>query len=221
MRALVAPLTVVALATAAAPAGAAVRTFGSALAAPATLREAHPVDTAYWQQALPGATIRVPAEGQITSVRVRGFADSTSNRRLGDPTPPGGERDVFVQVLQKLRDGRYRVRRFGTGGPALLPGPRQGGDENTITTIRPKNLCAERGDAIALNTVGGFHASRYPQGTPLQVFAATGGAVLSSFTRAGRTNNGQTLAPRKRQAGRELLLRATLATGSDAVGGCR
>lgn len=216
----VAPLVLLAAAPAA-QAGSV--TFGSDLAKPATLVESRGADTAFWQRSLPsGGTFRVPVEGQVKSVKVRGFAQSDNDWKLGDPGPfRGGERLVFVQVLQPLSDGRYKVREFGTSQGFYLPGRNQQGSQDTISTFEPNQMCAEPGDAIAFNTVGGFNAEKYPTGTPLQVFADVPGAVIDHDQAVDHTNNGDTLNPEEPLQGKELLMQVTMTTGTDAEGGCR
>lgn len=194
-----------------------VLTLGSDLSAPAEVAEAHPVDTAYWHAALPGGrAVGMPADGSVGAVRVRGFAVSS--------TPAGGsgggERTVFVQALAS-DGGTYRVRSAGTSAPFVMPGRGQG-DPSTETTFRPENLCVRKGDRVALNSIGGAGPS-FPDGTPMQIFAARPGSVTSRFTKGGGTNNGDVFTGGQRvdRADTELLMQITLRTGADAAGPCR
>lgn len=217
-------LTIVLVLGAAAPAQAGTVTFGSDLSRPATLMESFGSDTTFWQRSVPtpGAVLRVPAEGQIKQVRVRGFAASDSEWRVGDPGPfLGGERAVFVQVLEPLDERRVRVRTFGTSQPFYLPGRNQNGTKDTISTFEPKQMCAEPGDFIGFNTVGGFNGVTYPRGTPLHVFAELPGAQMDFDNAVDGTNNGDTLTTEGPRENKELLMEVTLVTGTDAEGGCR
>lgn len=194
-----------------------VLTLGSDLAVPAELAEAHPVDTAYWHAAVAGgASPAMPADGNVSAVRVRGFAlSSTPAGGSG-----GGEREVFVQALAP-ESGTFRVRSAGTSAPFVMPG-RGEGDANTETTFRPDNLCVRSGDRVALSTVGGA-GGNFPEGTPLQIFAPRPGAVASRFTKEDGTSNGDlfTGGERVERPETELLMQIVLRTGADASAPCR
>lgn len=215
---------VLVLGAAAAPAHAGTVTFGSDLSRPATLFEAFQSDTTFWQRSVPtpGAVLRVPVEGQVASVKVRGWADSDSEWRVGDPGPfLGGERAVFVQVLEPLNERQARIRTFGTSQPFYLPGRNQNANKDTVTTFEPKQMCAEPGDIIGFNTVGGFNGVTYPRGTPLHVFASLPGAQMDFDNAVDDTNNGDTLTTEGPRQDKELLIQVTMVTGLDAEGGCR
>lgn len=83
----------------------------------------------------------------------------------------------------------------------------------------PARICVRRGDSVALSTSGGF-GTGYPDGAPFRMFAAVPGSAFAGFTGAGRNMDGDVFAGRER-ADRELLLRATIATGRDARPSCR
>jgi hypothetical protein len=153
-----------------------------------------------------------PASGQIKSVRLKGIA-------LSDPKAgiPGGETMWHLQALQRQPDGTFKVLR--TSGAFYVPTT---GDPQQITTYAPENFCVDKGDVLAFNTVGGWDGivtatGPYPNGTPLQIFSRVPGALVSQFTGADKTNNGDILrADNARGAGEELLMQMTLGTASDA-----
>jgi hypothetical protein len=177
--------------------------FGSDLKAPANLREAHPVDSAFWAKKLPnGHGVKVPAKGKIVAVKLKGTAI-----RKGSVAPV----TLFhFQVLRPIGNGKVRV--ILTSGNFNVP---VGGDPNRITTYHPVNLCAKKGDYIDFNDVGGFQSGSYPHGTPFQIFSSVMGATTNRYTKAGGSNNGDSFTGKPRQ-GEELLMRMTLGTGSDA-----
>jgi hypothetical protein len=188
-------------------------TFGSSLAARATVAKARPVDTAYWNRTLAGGRKTLsPVRGQIRSFKVKGIA-------LSNPKPgvPGGETMFHLQALRKRADGSFKVLR--TSQAFFLP--EKGANRQKITTYRPVNFCIAKGDALAFNTVGGFGPGAFPQGTPLQIFAAATGSNVSQFTAANKTNNGDILRPRNTDGrNQELLMQVTAGTGADATGLC-
>lgn len=194
--------------------------LGSDLVAPAEVAEAHPVDTVYWHAAFAGGRApALPSDGQVAAVRVRGFAQSDTPPGV----PGGGETDIRIQTLLP-EAGTFRVRLTSAG--FRLPN-RLGSSSQTVTRFRPENLCGKAGDVVGLNTIGGF-GLRFPEGTPLQVFAAVPGSATSRFTGGGGTNNGALLTPRKGQrdervdrANTELLMQIELRTGTDASFPCR
>lgn len=196
-------------AAAVAPAAAQARyiTFGSTLAATPTIVEAHPVDSAFWAWSAPsGEQIRVPGRGQILQVSVKGRVLRKGGRRP--------ENRVFFQTLAPRSRGRRRVRL--TSAPFRMP---IGGNPDHISLFRPENLCARKGDAVAITNVGGF-AQGYPSGAPFQMFAAVPGARTARFSRRNHVGNGDTLIPHVRENA-ELLMQVVLATGRDASGPCR
>ncbi len=186
------------------------RNLGSDLTLPADVTEARQADTAYWPTRLHGrGGTRVPVNGQVLEVRIKGIARSSPRRGV-----PGGETMFHVQALQPLRRGRMKVRL--TSQAFFLPTT---GDPQQITTFRPANLCVRARQRVAFNTVGGWDgipdgSGPYPQGTPLQIFGASPRAQVAEYTRADGTNNGDVLRGRRR-GGRELLMQVKLATGRD------
>jgi hypothetical protein len=197
-------------------ANAALITWGSNLAAAANYAEAHPVDTAFWQTSYPdGGTTRVPADGQIRSVRIKGIA--LSNPIAG---VPGGETMFHIQVAAPQPDGRFQVRNpGGTSGAFFLP--EKGADPQKVTEYLPENLCARQGDIVDFNTVGGWDngSGLYPNGTPIQIFSRIPNAVMSEFTAPDKTNNGDFFTPTA-VPGFEVLMQMTVGTGPDGTGLC-
>jgi hypothetical protein len=198
---------------------AALRSFGSTLAAAANVTEARQADTAYWQTKLPGGKpTRAPATGQIKSFKVKGIAKS--NWKPGATV--GGERMFHLQSLRKRSDGSYKI--IVTSGAFYLPG--NGTNPQKITTFRPINFCVRKGDSLVLNTVGGWDGitsgkGPYPLGTPLQIFSKVSGATSAEYTKAGGTNNGDVVrAKAGAGAGRELLMRLTVGTAKNATALC-
>jgi len=202
------------------------QTFGSDLAATAGEVRSEQRDVAYWQTAFAdGRLPTVPVDGQIKEVRLKGFAHS--DREPG-ALGGGGETGFHVQALTPGGASARITSQFFD-----VPN-RKVGDASTITTYRPENFCVKQGEAIALNSIGGWDgvANRdplvgpvgpYPDGTPLQIFASVPSATTTYFTADQGTNNGQAFQPRPghpadrrgEHAGLELLMQMTLATGED------
>lgn len=192
----------------ASPAGARIITYGSTLRAPATIAEAHPVDSAFWPVAAPaGRRVRAPRTGQILAIRLKGTALRQHGRNPVD--------EVHFQHLRPRSRGRMLV--LQTSQPFDVP---IGGPRNTISTFRPENLCVRRGDVIAFNDEGGFVPSLFPSGTPFRVFGRVAGARTARYTKGGGTLNGATLAPTVRSR-EELLMGLELGTGARVSGACR
>lgn len=215
-------VTTLSLLAFAAPASASLQTFGSDLTAAADRTEARQADTVYWQQAFAdGRLPTAPVQGQIKEVRIKGFAQSD---RAAGSLGGGGETMFHVQSLVALQGATTSVKQ--TSQAFDVPN-RLVADANTVTTYRPANFCVEPGEAIAVNTIGGWDgfANRdlrdgpvglYPDGTPLQIFSAVPEATVTQYTKDEGTNNGAVLHPDKhRGAGSELLMQMTLATGDD------
>lgn len=188
------------------PAQARLIKFGSTLKATPTIAEKHPVDSTFWPWSSPGHVIRAPARGQVLWVTVKGRVLRRHGKRP--------ENRVLFQTLAPRSKGRRRVRL--TSAPFLLP---IGGNRNRLSTYRPENLCARKGDAVGLSNVGGFTAD-YPHGAPFQIFGAVPRARTARFTRSGGIQNGSTLTPRVRK-GAELLMQVVLGTGANASAPCR
>jgi hypothetical protein len=199
------------IALAALPAGArgAVVTFGSDLSKPANTSETHGADTAFWNTSGP-AIGTVPADGQITELRLKGIAVPSGQH--GAPPPLT---EFHFQVLRPIGGGAVRVTL--STNPMQIPA---GGDPNRISTYRPDGyLCAEKGDYVDFNDEGGFVPTFYPRGVPYQVFSSVPSAATTWFSKDKGTNIGAEFVGQP-QHGEELLLQAVLATGVDASPVC-
>jgi hypothetical protein len=203
----------VACALYAAPASAGTVTFGSDLSAStsANLAETHGADSAFWLTALGNSgTVRVPADGQIAIIKLKGIAQSSGI------APP--RNDVRFQTLRPQADGS--VTAILTSQTFYVP---VGGDPNQVSTYHPENLCAKAGDYIAFNNVGGFDPSGgYANGVAFQVFGGVTGSVTKHYTKDEGTKNGHnfpTSATRTLRE-KELLMQTVLLSGNDASWPC-
>jgi len=211
-----------------APAAHAARiTLGSDLRAPATVTLAQGADTAYWPTAVEGAGVRIPADGQIVQVKVKGSA--MREQGAGDPATM-----VHFQSLDPpARDGSRRI--YLTSAAAYLPVDQPG----AISSFEPENLCVRKGGALAFNTIGGFRwggsldappSDDYLRGTPWRIFAAAPDSTTAWYSKDNGTNNGDTVRPSggtgaregygARNRGQELLMQFVLATGRDRSEPC-
>jgi hypothetical protein len=206
------------LAVAPAPSHAELIPFGSDLTAPANVTHARQADTAFWQTAFAdGRSPLAPASGQIREFKVKGIA-------LANPVAgvPGGETMFHLQAMRARSDGSFEILR--TSQAFFMP--EKGSDPQTITKFVPKDFCIDKGDVLVFNTVGGWdgivtQTGPYPMGTPLQIFSSVGGAVVSEYTAADRTNNGDIVTPgTSKTQNNELLMRVTVGTDVDAVTHC-
>jgi hypothetical protein len=167
--------------------------FGSSLKATPNRIESQPVDSAFWAQNLPGTRkFKVPGKGKVGTIKLKGNIVGNGNPNL-----------IHFQILRPIGGGRVQVKL--TSGNNTLP---RGGDKNHITTYHPINLCAHKGDFVALSTVGG---------PKFQVFSSVMGATTNVFTGAGGDNNGDTFKGKKHE-GEELLMRMVLWTGKGPGG---
>jgi hypothetical protein len=216
---------ILALALCAPAAEAELRSFGSDLSAAAAIAEARQSDTAYWQTVAAGASSAgiAPAAGSIRSFKLKGVA-------LSQPVAgtSGGETLFHLQALRPLTIGAFQSSPYRVliSSQGFNVPQKAGANEQTISTYEPENFCVAKGDVLAFNTVGGWDGipagGPYPGGTPLQIFAAASGALVSQFNGADQTNNGDILTPdHVRGLGQELLMQLTLATGADAAAPCR
>ncbi len=230
-------LTMVALLTLPAGAGATVMTFGSPLAVAATrdtatnleyagtgaVRHVHHdgADTALWNVTLPpGARPSAPTGGQITAIRLEGCAEPAA----GGPAPLA---EIHFQALTPTGGGGVRVD--VTSQPFVIPTcGAPNATRRTVTSYQPTNFCVSRGDIVDFNDEGGFDPNHYPSGVPYAVIGTVPGAVMNSFIANNGTNNGATLLSTDvaasdgfaRNVHEELLLQSTLATGVDATPLC-
>jgi hypothetical protein len=202
-------VAVVAVGAWAATAEAKLTRFGSSLKAPANLAEAHGADSVFWGNSLAsGRRVRVPASGQIRSVRLKGVAVQPA----GAPAPLT---EFHLQTLRSRGGGAVEVRL--TSQPFNIA---VGGDPNRITTYRPINLCAKKGDFVAFNDEGGFNPPWYPNGVAYQVFSRRPGSKTRFYTENNGTNNGARFRGTIHR-GQELLMQMVLGTGRHASAPCK
>jgi hypothetical protein len=242
------PAVVLLAALAPASSDARVMTFGSSLSTPATLNTSEnlsyagsfvPVppapdapnglyhvfhygaDSALWNVGrLEGADASAPATGQATKVSVEGCAEAA-------PGGPAPLTQIHFQDLSPLPGGGAKVNITSQGFDMPVCG-QNGASGSTVTTYEPINLCVSAGDYVALNDEGGFVPGSYPFGVPYKVMGSAAGATMNSFLRNNGTGNGALLSPSDLSPddgfavnhGRELLMRMTLGTGSDATHIC-
>jgi hypothetical protein len=226
---------------------AAITTFGSSLAVPASLDTAvnlsyagtntrvppspeaptgvyhtfhYGADTALWNAELAGGSASSPATGQALKLRLEGCAQPAAN----GPSPLT---QIHFQDVSPLRGGGARVNL--TSQPFDIPVcGRNGASGRTVTTYEPVNLCVGKGDYVALNEEGGFVEHTYQNGVPYQVLGAVPGSTTSTFIKGNRTGNGANLPASERgpmdgfatNPGEELMLQVQLATGRDATHIC-
>jgi hypothetical protein len=193
---------------------AAVTTFGSDLSAPANRVNAHGSDTVFWNATLAsGQGVTAPAEGQITSVKVKGgVLTSTKDNRLA--------RLVHVQVLRPVGGTKHRVQL--TSGNLYLP---RSDDQQIVTTYAGSklvNICVKKGDYVALNTIGGFEfrPDNSVAGSQLQVFSDVPGSLMRWYEKGNGTNTGTTLPSFTESPGQELLMQTVVSSGPDATDIC-
>jgi hypothetical protein len=206
--------TILATLAVAAPAHAAITTFGSDLSAPANRVNAHGSDTAFWNATLAGGQgVTAPAEGQINLINVKGgVLTSTKNSQTA--------RLIHFQVLRPLDANRNRVQL--TSGDFYLP---RTDDPQVVTSYaepRLVNLCVKKGDIVALNTIGGseFRPNDGVAGSELQVFSDVPGSLMRWYEKDGGTNTGATLPSFTDVPGQELLMQTWLASGPHASDIC-
>jgi hypothetical protein len=225
-------------------ASAATMTFGSSLSVPATEDTASNLnyegtnvalpgsvfhiphdgaDTALWNAQLAGGSPIAPAGGQVVSVSLEGCAKSNG-------PPPLTQ--IHFQTLSPLPGGGAKVEL--TSQAFEIPVCGQGGASGaTTTTYQPTNLCVTQGDYVAFNDEGGFDPDPngpqpYPSGVPYLVIGSVSGSTMDSFIANNEVGNGATFSPTDTSShngfasnpNEELMLQATLATGSDATPVC-
>lgn len=215
-------LLMAALVAGAAPAHADTVQIGSTLAADAAVVETHQQDSMFWAGTIGGQSFKVPADGQITKVWVKGTA-------IQEPGAGQPLNKVAFQVVRPQADGSMRIPESG-GSSAPFDLPYQG-DPNQVTTFdKLENLCVKAGDSVAFNNRGGFHYGHgypgeineawYQNGAPFRVFGAVSGSSTFRFTQHNGTQNGMTVSPATLREDTELLMRIELSTGVDASEPC-
>jgi hypothetical protein len=224
-------------------AGAAIVTFGSPLSVPATLNTAENLsyqgtntalppgpeapngifhnfhfgaDTAIWNMTQAAGVPTVPEGGQVLKISLEGCAEAAA----GGPSPLT---QIHFQDVSPLPGGGGKVNL--TAGPFEIPvcGQNQASG-STVTTYEPVGLCVSQGDYLAFNDEGGYVENIYRNGVPYQVLGAVHGSTAVSFIKNGGTGNGATMSSSEIAAmegfayneNEELMMQATLGTGSDA-----
>jgi hypothetical protein len=194
---------------------AAVLMLGSDLTKPADLVEAHGADAAFWNTSIDGVPGAMPANGQVTFVRVKGSV-------LDDPRQPRKPDPQFhFQVLHPIGGGRVRV--MLSSAPFRLPVVRNDNGSNTqaISGYKPVNLCVRKGDYVDFNDIGGHEWSWGGlDGMHVQVFSRTPNSFVDFYSKNNGTNIGSQWAPQQTHQGEELLMQTKLATGADASDIC-
>lgn len=213
-------------------------TIGSDLEADATLTESHPRDWGSWSTGLASGTAFVaPDYGEVSTVELKGTARKpTNDAAYGGKYPPF---NVVITVLSPNPDGSVTMTSVSGDLWALGNFP----FSKPASTISSWNLqdyesrvCVDPGDYVALNTsggfgntdpaFGGFPDNYYVDGYPMQFFGRVPGSQTTTFEQpangaddgngfqSGDTETGTV------QAGRELLMRVTIATERDARATC-
>ncbi len=176
-------------------------------------------DTALWNVQLPDGPSTAPAGGQVVSIGLEGCAESYG-------PPPLTQ--IHFQDLTPQQGGAEKVKL--TSQAFEIPVCGQGGaNGQTVSTYHPDDFCVSQGDYVAFNDEGGFVVTSngpppYPNGVPYMVMGVQPGATVDAFVRNDGVGNGATLSPSDStyhdgfsvNPGEELMLQATLATGSDA-----
>jgi hypothetical protein len=217
--------------------GAAIRSFGSPLAVPASLNTAegldyqgtytplpgsvfhtfhYGADTAIWNVGQAVGVPRVPAGGQALKVSLEGCARPAA----GGPAPLT---QIHFQDITPLPGAGAKVNM--TSGPFDIPvcGVHRASG-STITTYAPSGLCVSRGDYVAFNDEGGYVENIYRAGVPYQVLGSVKGSTADSFIKNEGTGNGAVMPSSDTAANEgfasnhdeELMMRVTLGTGPNA-----
>ncbi len=247
-RALICLAALALLLSASGGARAATMNFGSPLAVPATLDTAtglgytgydiptisgnqavvvhvnhDAADTALWNVALASGSPTAPASGQVLSVSLEGCAKPA-------PGGPPALTQIHFQDLTPQAGGGAKVN--VTTQPFDIPICGAGGaGGSTVTTYQPTNFCVSEGDYVNFNDEGGFapeDPQAYPSGVPYEVIGSVQGSTMDSFVANNGAGNGAVFSPGvtsdrngfAANHNEELMLQATLATGSDATPLC-
>lgn len=215
----------------AAPASAERITLGSNLKADATVTLSQGADTAYWLTNSRAKAIRVPADGQVVQIRIKGAA-------ITEPGAGPPANMVHFQSLGPAEDDSTREVVL-TSAFANMPIDQPG----EISSFEPENLCVPKGGAVAFNTIGGFgwnggdpfdpnpiDTSHYRNGTPWQIFGAVDRSTTAWYSKDNGTKNGHDLKPSGGTGARdgygaverrtELLMQVVVATGQDRSEPC-
>jgi hypothetical protein len=204
---------------------AAVMTLGSDLTQEANIVEAHGADAAFWNTLIGGKPGAMPADGQVTFIRVKGTViDDPRHRRYSDTKPL--DPMFHFQVLHPISSGR-QMRVMLSSAPFRLPVVINGdndADTQQISGYKPVNLCVEKGDYVDFNDIGG-HEWSWPErstidGMHVQVFSRTPDSTVGFYSKNNGTNINSEWTPQAFNQGEELLMQTKLATGPDASDIC-
>ncbi len=217
------PLLALALCVAPASAIAEVSDFGSDLASPANIDLNHGSDTSYWNEGV--GVYNAPADGQVTVVKLKGAV--LPNDRMRNTEAEKLAQIMHFQVLREKGDGRLKVVQLSTGH-LEIPIADEKQAQELVTSYRPVNLCVQKGDIVAFNTIGAHEYRRNPgtlggpEGAQYQVFGRVPTGLTAWYEKDNGLNEGTTIDPSPFQpyGGVELLMRTTLATGPDATDIC-
>lgn len=177
-------------------------------------------DTAIWNVGQANGNPRTPATGQALRISLEGCAEQAP----GGPPPLS---EIHFQDLSPLVGGDVKVDLTSQGFNIPICGE-GGASGSTVTTFDPINLCVSAGDYIGFNDEGGYVANVYRSGVPYEVLGSVAGSTVSSFIRGGGTGDGAILSSSYLSAdegfatshGEELMMQATIGTGSDATHIC-
>ncbi|MFL5844072.1 MAG: hypothetical protein ACJ762_05200 [Solirubrobacteraceae bacterium] len=215
----------------AAPASADRIKLGSNLRAPAAVTLSQGADTAYWLTNSRGRAIRVPVDGQVVEVRIKGAA----------VTEPGAGPPANMVHFQSLSEPKRSGAREVVLTSAFFDMPI---DRPAATTrFEPENLCVPKNGAVAFNTIGGFgwnggdpfdpdpiDTTHYQRGTPWRIFGSVNRSTTAWFSKDGGTKNGNLMTPSggtgaldgygRVERRTELLMQVVVATGTDRSEPC-
>ena len=158
----------------------------------------------------PSQNSAIPVDGQILAVRVKGMAVPS-----GQPGDPGPLTEIHFSVLRPQPDGSVKV--IVSSQAFNLPST---GDPNQITEFKPTNMCAEKGDFLALSTEGGFDPTYYPGGVPFQILAHVPRSSIAYFSQHNGVQNGAQFTGQT-QSDTELLMQWDIGTGNQATALCK
>ncbi|HKP89143.1 MAG TPA: hypothetical protein VJT75_04135 [Thermoleophilaceae bacterium] len=204
---------------------AAVMTIGSDLTKEANVFEAHGADAAFWNTSIDGQPGAIPADGQITFIRVKGsVVDDPRHRRYSGTKPLDPQ--FHFQVLHPISGGR-QMRVMLSSAPFRLPVTLDGdssAETQQISGYKPVNLCVRKGDYVDFNDIGG-HEWSWPErstidGMHVQVFSRTPGSTVGFYSKNNGTNINSEWTPAAFNQGEELLMQMKLATAPDASDIC-
>lgn len=185
-------------------------------------------DTVLWNVTQASGSPAAPADGQILRIRLEGCAQPAS----GGPSPLT---QIHFQDLAPQGGGSVKVNVTSQAFDMPICG-QNGASGSTVSTYQPTYLCVKQGDFLDFNDEGGYAPGYYPSGVPYQVIGSMPGSTMDSYINqqsgAGDVNNptgnGGVLSPNDTgtmggfasNANAELMLQATLGTGSDAAPAC-